>query len=110
MSSRASILVYYDVVSPYSYIGVKLLNRFRTQWKDVDVVYRPVFLGGVMSVRGIRVNAIRGTRDSLALIQFPDGSVLTFDLLGIAEPASGYRPCKGRLHGTTSCFGKKSWL
>ncbi|KAF9963881.1 Glutathione S-transferase kappa 1 [Modicella reniformis] len=49
MASRASILCYYDIVSPYSYIGVKLLNRYRLQWKDVDVVYRPVFLGGIMA-------------------------------------------------------------
>lgn len=68
MTSRASILFYYDVVSPYSYIGIKRLNRLRSQWKDVEVVYRPVFLGGVMNVRGIRVNAAGRWRDSLALI------------------------------------------
>lgn len=49
MTSRASILFYYDVVSPYSYIGVKLLNRYIPFWKDVDVVYQPTFLGGIMN-------------------------------------------------------------
>ncbi|KAG0308131.1 Glutathione S-transferase kappa 1 [Linnemannia gamsii] len=49
MSTRSSIVCYYDVVSPYSYYGVKLLNRYKTQWKDVDVELRPVFLAGVLS-------------------------------------------------------------
>ncbi|KAG0279924.1 Glutathione S-transferase kappa 1 [Linnemannia gamsii] len=49
MSARSSIVCYYDVVSPYSYYGVKLLNRYKTQWKNVDVELRPVFLAGVLS-------------------------------------------------------------
>lgn len=49
MSARSSIVCYYDVVSPYSYYGVKLLNRYKLQWKDVDVELRPVFLAGVFS-------------------------------------------------------------
>ncbi|KAF8933667.1 Glutathione S-transferase kappa 1 [Dissophora ornata] len=48
MTSRASIIVYYDVVSPYSYYGIKLLNRYRPQWKDVDVEFRPSFLAGIL--------------------------------------------------------------
>ncbi|KAG0255324.1 Glutathione S-transferase kappa 1 [Linnemannia exigua] len=46
---RSSILCYFDVVSPYSYYGVKLLNRYKAQWKNVDVELRPVFLAGVFS-------------------------------------------------------------
>ncbi|KAF9541438.1 Glutathione S-transferase kappa 1 [Mortierella hygrophila] len=49
MSARSSIVCYYDVVSPYSYYGVKLLQRYKPQWKDVDVELRPVFLAGVLS-------------------------------------------------------------
>ncbi|KAI1314820.1 Glutathione S-transferase kappa 1 [Mortierella claussenii] len=51
MSSRARIVCYYDVVSPYSYYGVNLMNRYKTQaqWKDVDVVFRPIFLPALMS-------------------------------------------------------------
>ncbi|KAF9129645.1 Glutathione S-transferase kappa 1 [Mortierella sp. 14UC] len=48
-ATRSSILCYFDVVSPYSYYGVKLLNRYKTQWKNVDVELRPVFLAGVFS-------------------------------------------------------------
>ncbi|KAF9096700.1 Glutathione S-transferase kappa 1 [Mortierella sp. AD031] len=49
MPARSSVLCYYDVVSPYSYYGVKLLNRYKPQWKDVDVELHPVFLHGVIS-------------------------------------------------------------
>ncbi|KAF9136712.1 Glutathione S-transferase kappa 1 [Mortierella sp. GBA39] len=49
MSARSSIVCYYDVVSPYSYYGVKLLHRYKPQWKNVDVELRPVFLAGVLS-------------------------------------------------------------
>ncbi|KAF9906774.1 Glutathione S-transferase kappa 1 [Linnemannia zychae] len=48
-AARSSILCYFDVVSPYSYYGVKLLNRYKSQWKNVDVELRPVFLAGVLS-------------------------------------------------------------
>ncbi|KAF9284379.1 Glutathione S-transferase kappa 1 [Mortierella alpina] len=50
MTSQSSIVCYYDVVSPYSYFAVTLLNRYRSQWKTVDIVLRPVFLAGVLSV------------------------------------------------------------
>ncbi|KAF9937132.1 Glutathione S-transferase kappa 1 [Mortierella antarctica] len=49
MARQASIVCYYDVVSPYSYFAVTLLNRYRSQWKTVDIVLRPVFLAGIMS-------------------------------------------------------------
>ncbi|KAG9326231.1 hypothetical protein KVV02_000946 [Mortierella alpina] len=50
MARQASIVCYYDVVSPYSYFAVTLLNRYRSQWKTVDIVLRPAFLAGIMSV------------------------------------------------------------
>ncbi|CAO3568355.1 unnamed protein product [Mortierella alpina] len=49
MAPQASIVCYYDVVSPYSYFAVTLLNRYRSQWKTVDIVLRPVFLSGILS-------------------------------------------------------------
>ncbi|KAF9965567.1 Glutathione S-transferase kappa 1 [Mortierella alpina] len=49
MAPQASIICYYDVVSPYSYFAVTLLNRYRSQWKTVDIVLRPVFLPGILS-------------------------------------------------------------
>ncbi|KAG0252273.1 hypothetical protein BG011_007088 [Mortierella polycephala] len=49
MAPRAKIVCYFDIVSPYSYIGVKLLNRYKTLWNNVDVELEPVFLAGIMS-------------------------------------------------------------
>ncbi|ORZ07992.1 DSBA-like thioredoxin domain-containing protein [Lobosporangium transversale] len=51
MASRSTITCFYDIVSPYSYFGVKLLNRYRQQpqWQNVAVEFRPVFLGGIMN-------------------------------------------------------------
>ncbi|KAG0280611.1 Glutathione S-transferase kappa 1 [Linnemannia exigua] len=48
-AARASIVCYYDLISPYTYMGFKLFNRFRKQWPNVDVTFRPMLLGGVMN-------------------------------------------------------------
>ena len=35
--------------SPYAYMGVKVLSRYRDYWGDrVDVEFIPFFLGGIM--------------------------------------------------------------
>ncbi|KAF9413519.1 Glutathione S-transferase kappa 1 [Podila epigama] len=52
MTSKHSITCYFDVVSPYSYFGVILLNRFKTHWPNVDVELKPVFLHGIMQGSG----------------------------------------------------------
>ncbi|GJJ78853.1 glutathione S-transferase kappa 1 [Entomortierella parvispora] len=50
MTSPASIVCYYDIVSPYSYFGVMLLNRYKEKWGDkVQVELRPMFLHGIMT-------------------------------------------------------------
>ncbi|KAF9180491.1 Glutathione S-transferase kappa 1 [Haplosporangium sp. Z 767] len=49
MAPRAKIVCYFDIVSPYSYIGVTLLNRYKALWTNVDVELEPVFLAGIMS-------------------------------------------------------------
>lgn len=59
---KARIIVYYDVVrylsfklemalilSPYAYMGVEILRRYRDFWGGrVDVEFIPFFLGGIM--------------------------------------------------------------
>jgi len=42
---------YYDVVSPWSYIGFEVLLRYEKEW-DLDITFKPVFLGGVMQASG----------------------------------------------------------
>lgn len=47
MSSRKVIELFYDVVSPYSWLGFEVMCRYRTVW-NIDLKLRPAFLGGVM--------------------------------------------------------------
>jgi len=42
---------YYDVVSPWSYIGFEVLLRYEQEW-NLDITLKPVFLGGVMQATG----------------------------------------------------------
>ncbi|KAF9314159.1 Glutathione S-transferase kappa 1 [Podila horticola] len=53
MAARHSITCYFDVVSPYSYFGVLLLNKLKaTHWSNVDVELKPFFLHGIMQGAG----------------------------------------------------------
>ncbi|KAF9343144.1 Glutathione S-transferase kappa 1, partial [Mortierella sp. AD094] len=77
------------------YVGVKLLNRYKAQWKEVDVVLRPVFLSGVMSFRDLeKVSTITGIPYKFPS-QFPLLTVPTMRLLLVIqkhEPAK-YEQC-----------------
>jgi glutathione S-transferase kappa 1 len=43
--------LFYDIVSPYSFLAFEVLRRYRPQW-HLDLVLRPAFLGGVMKSTG----------------------------------------------------------
>lgn len=43
--------LFYDIVSPYSYLAFVALHRYQQAW-DLDLVLRPAFLGGVMAETG----------------------------------------------------------
>jgi glutathione S-transferase kappa 1 len=43
--------LFYDIVSPYSYLAMVVLDRYRAPW-SLDLVLRPAFLGGVMKSVG----------------------------------------------------------
>ncbi|KAF9321559.1 hypothetical protein BG003_001290 [Podila horticola] len=49
MASRASIIFYYDLISPYTYMGFKVFQRLRQQWPGISVTLKPVLLGGIMA-------------------------------------------------------------
>jgi len=44
---KVRIDLYFDVVSPYAWIGFESLTRYRHRW-SIDLHLRPFFLGGVM--------------------------------------------------------------
>jgi glutathione S-transferase kappa 1 len=53
-STQASrIQFYYDVVSPFSYLALEVLRRYRLLWRfELDL--QPLFLGGIMQGSGNR--------------------------------------------------------
>ncbi|XP_039255737.2 glutathione S-transferase kappa 1-like isoform X2 [Styela clava] len=64
MSCRRHLVeLFYDVLSPYSYISFKLLNQCSKQWKSMDLQLRPVLVGGIFKEIGNqapRILPIRG--------------------------------------------------
>ncbi|KAF7670109.1 hypothetical protein LDENG_00050340 [Lucifuga dentata] len=51
MSSKKVIELFYDVVSPYSWLGFEVMCRYRNVW-NIDLKLRPAFLGGIMHGSG----------------------------------------------------------
>nr|XP_037287423.1 glutathione S-transferase kappa 1-like [Rhipicephalus microplus] len=45
--SRVTVELFYDVISPYSYLAFETLTRYRAPW-NLDLKLKPFFLGGVM--------------------------------------------------------------
>lgn len=48
MTSRKVVELFYDVVSPYSWLGFEVMCRYRNVW-NIELKLRPAFLGGVMN-------------------------------------------------------------
>lgn len=53
MTSKKVIELFYDVVSPYSWLGFEVMCRYRNVW-NIDLKLRPAYLGGVMHGSGNR--------------------------------------------------------
>ncbi|XP_021251154.1 glutathione S-transferase kappa 1 isoform X1 [Numida meleagris] len=49
--SRVVVELFYDVVSPYSWLGFEVLCRYQHVW-NIDLRFRPAFLGGIMQSTG----------------------------------------------------------
>ncbi|XP_074003242.1 glutathione S-transferase kappa 1 isoform X2 [Numenius arquata] len=48
---RTLVDLFYDVVSPYSWLGFEVLCRYQHIW-NIDLRLRPAFLGGIMQATG----------------------------------------------------------
>ncbi|XP_043935778.1 glutathione S-transferase kappa 1 isoform X1 [Protopterus annectens] len=58
MAASGKLLeLFYDVVSPYSWLAFEVLCRYRNVW-NVDLRLRPGFLGGLMNLSGNRPPAM----------------------------------------------------
>ncbi|XP_059194587.1 glutathione S-transferase kappa 1-like [Centropristis striata] len=51
MTSKKVIELFYDVVSPYSWLGFEVMCRYRQMW-NIELKLRPAFLGGIMRGAG----------------------------------------------------------
>ncbi|XP_074509411.1 glutathione S-transferase kappa 1-like [Sebastes fasciatus] len=51
MTSKKVIELYYDVVSPYCWLGFEVMCRYRHVW-NIELRLRPALLGGVMKGSG----------------------------------------------------------
>ncbi|XP_015226198.1 PREDICTED: glutathione S-transferase kappa 1 isoform X3 [Cyprinodon variegatus] len=51
MTSKKVVELFYDVVSPYSWLGFEVMCRYRNVW-NIELKLRPAFLGGVMQGAG----------------------------------------------------------
>ncbi|XP_037309354.2 glutathione S-transferase kappa 1-like [Pungitius pungitius] len=51
MASKKVVEFFYDVVSPYSWLGFEIMCRYRNVW-NIELKLRPAFLGGVMQGSG----------------------------------------------------------
>ncbi|KAJ0000531.1 hypothetical protein NQD34_012373 [Periophthalmus magnuspinnatus] len=51
MASKKVVEIFYDVVSPYSWLGFEVMCRYRNVW-NIDLKLRPAFLGGIMKGAG----------------------------------------------------------
>uniref|UniRef100_A0A673LZF1 Glutathione S-transferase kappa n=1 Tax=Sinocyclocheilus rhinocerous TaxID=307959 RepID=A0A673LZF1_9TELE len=50
-SSRKVVKLFYDVISPYSWLAFEVLCRYRNVW-NIDLKFKPAFLGGVFHGSG----------------------------------------------------------
>ncbi|XP_075295114.1 glutathione S-transferase kappa 1 [Opisthocomus hoazin] len=48
---RTVVELFYDVVSPYSWLGFEVLCRYQHIW-NINLRFRPAFLGGIMQATG----------------------------------------------------------
>ncbi|GAC94648.1 hypothetical protein PHSY_002221 [Pseudozyma hubeiensis SY62] len=48
---RNKVWFYFDVVSPWSYVGFRVIQRYQKLW-NLDVTYKPVNLGYIMKFSG----------------------------------------------------------
>uniref|UniRef100_A0A670K1D3 Glutathione S-transferase kappa 1 n=1 Tax=Podarcis muralis TaxID=64176 RepID=A0A670K1D3_PODMU len=73
-SSKKLVECFYDVLSPYSWLGFEVLCRYRPIW-NMELRFRPVFLGGIMHSTGNRPPALVPKK----------GEYMTKDLLRMAK-------------------------
>ncbi|NXI08041.1 GSTK1 transferase, partial [Irena cyanogastra] len=63
---RTLVELFYDVISPYSWLAFEVLCRYRHIW-NIDLRFRPAFLGGIMKQTGNKPPAMLPKRGEYLL-------------------------------------------
>ncbi|NXU38624.1 GSTK1 transferase, partial [Drymodes brunneopygia] len=63
---RTVVELFYDVISPYSWLGFEVLCRYRHIW-NIELRFRPAFLGGIMQQTGNKPPAMLPKRGEYLL-------------------------------------------
>lgn len=48
MSPKIPVKFYFDIVSPYSYLGFELISRYQPRWARMQLQLKPVHLFAVL--------------------------------------------------------------
>ncbi|KAI8900521.1 glutathione S-transferase kappa 1-like protein [Globomyces pollinis-pini] len=72
----AKLTFYYDVVSPYSWFGFAVVNRYREIWKNVAIDLQPMYLGGVMKASGNKPPATNPAKGQYMASDLPRNRLL----------------------------------
>lgn len=64
-----SITFHYDIVSPYSWLAFETLCRYKNEW-NLDLIFKPVFLGGLFQASGNQSPAFLPARAAYMLKDF----------------------------------------
>lgn len=59
--AKKQIQLFYDVLSPYSWIAFEALCRYRSKW-NIELVFQPFLLGGIMKESGNKPPMFVGTK------------------------------------------------
>lgn len=61
VKEKVKIDLYYDVISPYAWLGFEALNRYKTHW-NIDLHLKPVLLAGIGKAAGTIPPAMKPNR------------------------------------------------
>lgn len=52
VAKKVVVDLFYDVLSPYTYIAFEILTHYNKKWDNMDLKLRPVSLAGIMGMTG----------------------------------------------------------
>jgi len=52
VAKKVVVDLYYDVISPYAWIGFELLCRYRNQWPSMQLKFKPFFIAAIIKGSG----------------------------------------------------------